>query len=209
MSKYSDSKIYKLTSSQTDKVYIGSTIRSLNNRFTKHKCDYKRWLKSQMNKITSFDLLQYEDVKIELIKEFPCETKKELEKEEGKIIVDNNCVNKHVAGRTKKEYDRIYRHKNKEKIKERQKEYVEANKEKIKEYVEANKEKIKERQKEYVEANKEKIKERQKKYVEANKEKINEMRKEKFKCECGGKYIYTHKSRHFKSKKHLKFVNQV
>ena len=175
MSKYSESKIYKLTSSQTDKVYIGSTIKSLDVRFSNHKAHYKSWLKSQINKITSSDLLQYDDVKIELIKEFPCETRKELEKEEGKLILENNCVNKYVVGRTKKEYDKIYRHKNKEKYKE------------------------------YVEANKEKVKEHKKKYVEANKEKINE----KFTCECGGKYIYYNKSRHFKTKKHLKFVNQV
>jgi hypothetical protein len=160
MSKYSESKIYKLTSSQTDKVYIGSTIKSLDVRFSNHKAHYKSWLKSQINKITSSDLLQYDDVKIELIKEFPCETRKELEKEEGKLILENNCVNKYVVGRTKKEYDKIYRHKNKEKYKE---------------------------------------------YVEANKEKINE----KFTCECGGKYIYYNKSRHFKTKKHLKFVTQV
>jgi len=224
MSKYIQGKIYKLTSSQTDKVYIGSTIKSLNDRFSNHKYNYKRWLKSQMDKITSYDLLQYEDVKIELIKEFPCETRTELEKEEGKIILYNNCVNRCVAGRTKKEYVEANKEKikeyykeyveaNKEKIKERQKEYVEANKEKIKEYykeyVEANKEKINERRKEYVEANKEKINERRKEYVEANKEKINERSKKKYDCECGGKYIYANKSQHFKTKKHLKFVNQV
>jgi hypothetical protein len=120
MSKYTQGKIYKLTSSYTDKVYIGSTINSLNNRFSVHKCDYKSWLKSQRNKITSYDLLQFADVKIELIKEFPCETKKELEKEEGKLILENNCVNRCVAGRTNKEYrDEA----NKEKIKENKKEY--------------------------------------------------------------------------------------
>jgi len=209
MSKYIEGKIYKLTSSQTDKVYIGSTITSLDDRFSKHKCHYKSWLKSQMNKITSYDLLQYTDVKIELIKEFPCETKKELEKEEGKLILDNNCVNKHVAGRTKTETDRIYRHKNKERINETARIYWNKNKEKIKErkkkYVEANKEKIKEYYKEYVEANKERLKEYRKEYVEANKER----EKEKFTCECGGKYTYKNKSQHFKSKKHLKFVNQV
>jgi hypothetical protein len=45
MSKYSEGKIYKLTSSQTDKVYIGSTIRSLNVRFSNHKSHYKSWKK--------------------------------------------------------------------------------------------------------------------------------------------------------------------
>jgi hypothetical protein len=165
MSKYSQGKIYKLTSSQTEKVYIGSTITSLDVRFTKHKSHYKSWInKTQMNKITSYDLLQYDDVKIELIKEFPCETKKELEKEEGKIMLENNYVNKCVAGRTKKESGRIHWNKNKERRKETTRIYRHKNKEK---------------------------------YCE------------KFPCECGGRYTYVNKSRHFKSKKHLKFVNQV
>jgi adenylate kinase family enzyme len=172
MSKYNNGKIYKLTSSQTDKVYIGSTIKSLDVRFSNHKYDYKR----RNNKyITSCDLLQYDDVKIELIKEFPCNTRKELEKEEGKLILENNCVNKCVAGRTKKEWD-------------------DDNKDKIKEYF-----------KEYYQENKEKIKERHKEYRDDNNERV----KEKFKCDCGGDYSYAHKSRHFKTKKHLKFVNQV
>jgi hypothetical protein len=59
--------------------------------------------------------------------------------------------------------------------------------------------------KEYYQENKEKIKERNKEYRDDN----NEMRKEKLKCECGGRYTYTNKSLHFKTKKHLKFVNQV
>ena len=52
--------------------------------------------------------------------------------------------------------------------------------------------------KEYKEVNKEKIKEEMKKYRENNKEKI----KEKITCNCGGNYTYSHKARHFKSKKH-------
>jgi hypothetical protein len=34
-------KIYKITSSKTDDVYIGSTIQTLNDRFIKHKSNYK------------------------------------------------------------------------------------------------------------------------------------------------------------------------
>jgi hypothetical protein len=41
-------------------------------------------MKSQMDKITSYDLLKYDDVKIELIKEFPCESKKGVGKRRGK-----------------------------------------------------------------------------------------------------------------------------
>ena len=198
MSKYSNSKIYKLTSSQTDKVYIGSTTQTLTKRLSKHKSNFKRWKNGKYSYTSSYELIKYDDVYIELLELCPCSNKMELCRREGKMILDNNCVNKHVAGRTKKESATIYRHKNKEKIKERKKEYVEANKEKIKEY-----------KKEYDEANKERLKERRKEYVEANKEKIKEMMNEKFTCECGGKYTYANKSQHFKSKKHLKFVNQV
>jgi len=133
MSKYSQGKIYKLTSSQTDKVYIGSTTRTLTKRLSQHKSSFKRWKNGKYSYTSSYELIKYDDVYIELLELCPCESRKELEKEEGKLIIENNCVNKYVVGRTKKEYDKIYRHKNKEKIKERQKEYVEANKEKINE----------------------------------------------------------------------------
>ena len=37
--------------------------------------------------------------------------------------------------------------------------------------------------------------------------KSHEEHSEKFNCECGGKYIHYHKSRHFKSKKHQNYLN--
>ena len=46
--------------------------------------------------------------------------------------------------------------------------------------------------------------ENQKHYHESNKAKINA----KNNCECGGKYTHKHKSAHFKSIKHQKFVKQ-
>jgi Uri superfamily endonuclease len=44
-------------------------------------------------------------------------------------------------------------------------------------------------------------------YYENNKENINEKRSEKIECDCGGKYTQGHKSHHFKTKKHTKFMN--
>jgi hypothetical protein len=83
-----------------------------------------------------------------------------------------------MNGMEKKDYNKEYREKNKEKIAENKKKWCEANKEKIKkrreEYKEINKEVISEKNKEYREKNKEKIKE----YREKNKEKIKEYRKE-------------------------------
>ena len=73
----------------------------------------------------------------------------------------------------------------------------------IKEYYIDNKDKIKEYKKAYYIDNKDKIKEYKKAYRDTNKEKINE----KFDCECGGHFTYSHKSRHIKSAKHQKKLN--
>ena len=109
----------------------------------------------------------------------------------------NSCDSyiKYPEGYDERKVNKKYREKNKEKIKGKNKEYYETNKEKIKEYREKNKEQIKEKRKEYYEKNKEIIKEKKTK---------------KYDCECGGKYTYNHKQRHFKSIKHIAwFMEQV
>ena len=42
-----------------------------------------------------------------------------------------------------------------------------------------------------------------KQYLAEHADKITQ----KYNCDCGGKYLYISKSRHFKSKKHLKYLN--
>jgi len=101
---YKRSKIYAIRSHQTDKIYIGSTTSSLAKRFHNHKEDYKSYISGIKKYITSFELLQYEDVYIELLEEYPCENKMVLHRREGELIRSNNCVNKFIAGRTKQEY---------------------------------------------------------------------------------------------------------
>jgi hypothetical protein len=51
--------------------------------------------------------------------------------------------------------------------------------------------------------------ERQAEHNRDYKEYIKEYRKEKFNCECGGKYTLSHKLRHFNSKKHQKYLNKL
>jgi hypothetical protein len=98
----------------------------------------------------------------------------------------------HIAGRTKKEYNKKYYENNKDYFKEYNKQYYENNKDQLDEY-----------NKKYYENNKELIKELKKNWYEKNKEKFSE----KFNCECGGKYIFQNKTQHFKTKKHTKFMN--
>ena len=57
-----------------------------------------------MSSFHLFDEFELDNCKIEWIKDFACNSKKELEAEEGKLQQENNCVNKIVAGRTVQQY---------------------------------------------------------------------------------------------------------
>jgi hypothetical protein len=132
---YDKGKIYVLRSHQTDDLYIGSTIQPIYKRFYTHKNDFKRWKGGkQQNYLSSYELMKYDDVYIELLEEYPCKNKMELLRREGELIREMKCVNKHIAGRTRKEY--------REDNKDKRKKYREDNKDKLKEYREENKDKI-------------------------------------------------------------------
>ena len=70
------------------------------------------------------------------------------------------------------------------------------------------KEYFKEYQKEYRELNKDKILVTTKEYHELNKDKIHARKNIHYDCTCGGNYTHCHKSRHFKTKKHIKYTEQ-
>ena len=100
MPDYQKAKIYKLWSPQgtEDEVYYGSTCNDLRYRKNQHK-------KNNTNKCMSKILFEkYTDVRIELVEEYPCANRAELNKREGKYIRENNCLNKCIAGRTRKEW---------------------------------------------------------------------------------------------------------
>jgi hypothetical protein len=201
--KYHTSKIYKISSPQCEKFYIGSTTLTLTRRLSLHKSDYKRYVENgNRGCVSSFEVVKFDDAIIELIKNVKCENRNELERLEGNCILEhhNRILNKNVAGRTWKEY----REANKIEGEEYRKNYREANKIKIKEYNEARKNEMKE----YREVNKNKLKEYRKEWYEANKNEINDKRKEKYECGCGMKLARGNKSDHEKTKKHLLFINQ-
>ena len=151
MPDYQNGKIYKLWSPQgtEDEIYIGSTCDELYKRKYNHK--------QPTNNCKSKILFEkYDDVRIELVEEYPCNSKAELNKKEGEYIKNNKCLNRNVAGRTHKEYCEDNKESIKEYLHHYQKEYYFKNYEK-------NKEKILERKKKYYQDNKEKILERIKK----------------------------------------------
>jgi hypothetical protein len=109
--KYYESKIYVIRSFKTDKVYIGSTIKKLSERFSCHK--------SLSNKTSSKIIIEYGDAYIELLELCHFDSSIELREKEGEYILRNkdNTVNKCVPGRTstsRLEYQREYQLKNKE-----------------------------------------------------------------------------------------------
>ena len=60
-----------------------------------------------------------------------------------------------------------------------------------------------------IEEKKEHVKETYKKYYEENKEKILEEKKKKYICLCGSETKISHKNRHEKTIKHLKYINEL
>ena len=196
---YSNGKIYQLCSLLTNKIYIGSTIQSLNERLQEHKKGYKYFLEGNGRKVYSFKMLKYSDCFIELIEDYPCNSRKELERREGELQLQfiNVIVNKNIAGRTKQEYcdahklqkieyDKEYREVNKVKLQEyddgrklQKKAYRLANKVKFQEYRDGRKLIRREYNTEYHEANKDEINKRKKAHYEANKDNINQLRRER------------------------------
>jgi len=205
MPNYQNGKIYSIRSHLTDDVYIGSTIETLSNRLSQHKKYYKQWVNKISHYTTSYKIIEkdFDNCYIELVELYPCNSKIELHRREGEIIRATECVNKNIAGRTKKEWCE----ENKEKIAERTKKWRKDNKQQIiikeKQFYDNNKTKILEQKKQYHLNNKEKITERKKQYYNNNKVKI----KQKYTCECGKTLRKDGKKNHEKTTKHINFIN--
>ncbi len=206
MVNYSNGKIYKIVSNQTDLIYVGSTTQSLSQRKATH-------LSSRYNTCSSREILQYEDARIILIEKYSCNDNEELKQREqyfmdkfraeGFKLVNNNRafgLDLQRANNRKKDY---YEN-NKEFLKEIHKEWREDNKEKDnerkKKWSKNNQEKVKETQKEYYQKNKEKVKEKTKEYQKQNKEKLNQQKRDN--------YFFNHKKRVLEVYNFIQMINQ-
>ena len=165
MPNYQNTKIYKIWSPNSEKVYVGATVQTLSKRMTEHR-------KPTSTTSSSKIIIDLGDARIELIQEFPCNNKMESDKKEGEYIRKLDCVNKQIAGRTLKEY----RFDNKDKLNDEAKVYYINNKVKVdeykKQYNKNNKELVAKRKQSNYEKNKSQILEEAKLYREKNKDKI-------------------------------------
>jgi hypothetical protein len=100
---YSQGKIYKLYTKEGDECYIGSTIQPLWRRLQVHKYP--------TNRCRSRELFEkYKCIEIELLEEYPCNTRYELEAREKKhIIKTDNCINNNIPNKCIKEREKHVR----------------------------------------------------------------------------------------------------
>jgi len=142
MVNYQNAKIYKIVNDELNLTYYGSTCSTLTKRLSGHKSDSKKKNVNYSSKILFSTETKPE---IFLVEKFPCNDKIELLKRERFYIENNNCLNKHIPGRSinewienhkeeKIKYDKERYLKNKEKTIKQNTEYVSKNKDKVKEY---------------------------------------------------------------------------
>ena len=143
INKYQNGKIYTIRSYQTDKFYIGSTCNMLSKRFNDHKKNYNKYKSGNYYFTSSYDIIKFDDAYIELLENFSCNDRNELNKREGELIrlhkenivnIRNSNNNEIQKKESKKISDKKYYDTNKIKLIESQKIYIENNKEKINEY---------------------------------------------------------------------------
>jgi hypothetical protein len=105
--------IYKITSTAGDKVYIGSTTKTLVERWYFHKAH--RLIESKYNSKILFDEYGIDTCSIEEIEK--ADLDKRFERERFWIENTENCVNRYLPGRTRAEYNKAYYLSNLDKIK--------------------------------------------------------------------------------------------
>lgn len=187
MVNYGRGKIYEIISNNKPELsYVGSTCAVyLSQRFAEHNGSYNRYSNGTDKKFCkSYDVLQHGDCTINLIENYPCNSKEELLARERFYIQSRNCVNKVIPLRTPKEYYNDHRHE----IIEKNKAIYKANRsiivEKKKAKYRANRDIVIEKVKKYQEKNKDKFLEKKKAYYEVNKVKLLEKRKVNAICPC-------------------------
>ena len=174
---YSKGLIYTIKTN--DGLYVGSTC-DFNIRKSKHKS------KIFNENCNQYNLKLYKNIRenggewnMEILHLFPCENKRELEKEEDRVMLELNAnLNGQRAHITEEErknnkniYSKLYNEKNKDKISEYKKLFNEK-----------NKDKISEQRKLYCEKNRAEINAKQKLYYQKNKQKILQQQQEKYRA---------------------------
>jgi hypothetical protein len=112
-------KIYRIVDNTNGNIYIGKTKKKyLCDRLANHRYGYKRGFTC-----SSREIIKNGDYRMELIEETDDETRERY------WILNTDCINKVIPGRTKKERNKEHYENNRDIILNKQKEYYEKNKE--------------------------------------------------------------------------------
>lgn len=156
--------------------YYGSTTQRICNRMKNHINEIEK----NRNKDCTANRVIDAGGEIYLVEMYPCNSEDELKAREAWYIRYRPCVNVKIPGRT---WD---------------------------EYYQDNRGKLLAYQKEYRTNNKEKVIARNKRYYQNNKQEINRKNKlrdsQKYNCECGSTCRRGDKSKHFRTKKHMMWI---
>jgi hypothetical protein len=173
---YKTAFVYSLIANKSGDMYIGSTIKSLEQRLKNHESNYRCFMNGTSKKyITSYEILKQGDYRIESQHDLINCTKKQLRQSEGESIQLFNCVNKRVECRTPEEYRK------------------------------AHYEEIKENKANYREDNREELRQKQEDYrdkIAVGAHEVQHKTEGKITCECGCSYLKCNEKRHKNSKIH-------
>ena len=179
MPDYQRGKIYTLRCyTDISLIYVGSTTKQLCDRKSNHKFNSIRCPNNSLYKIVLSNG-GWDNWYIELVENYPCNSKQELEKREGEIMREIGTLNSKIPLGLKLKENPNYQT---EYLKERSKEpqFIEKKKENKKEYDEE--------------------------YREINKDKIKERKLIKIVCECGCEIRKEGKASHLRTEKHKELM---
>ena len=199
MTKYDKSIIYKLCCKDLtiQDIYIGSTVNFRNRKYEHKKICNNDFYKDYTN--YKYDFIRnnggWDNWDMIQIKEFPCNSKRELEAEERKVYEELKPTLNTIKPFTTKEEKLQY-------CKKWSKENKDARNISLKKWREN-------KGKEYNKKNLEKHNKYHLEYYHTNKEKINEKSKTTIECECGAVVRIDGKKRHERSKKHKNYLTTL
>ena len=105
--EYKNGKIYKILNTVDNSCYVGSTTQTLSTRMAKHRAHVDSEAAQDRKLYSKLRELGKDSFYIELIEDYPCDSKDQLRRREGLFIRELATLNHVVAGRTAKEWKSI------------------------------------------------------------------------------------------------------
>ena len=106
MVDYKKGKIYQIKNTIDDDVYVGSTTNTLEGRMKGHRQGSNTKCKQHYALYKNMNEYGFDKFFIELIEEYPCNSKLELGAREGHWIKERGTLNKVIQGRSQQEHDK-------------------------------------------------------------------------------------------------------